>query len=272
MELKISEIQEIAPIQFNFEELKQELTEKSKKYATAVYTEDTITEAKQHRAGLNKLIKAVNDEKIRIKNEVMKPYLPFEEQCKELMSIVKDAIDNIDSQIKKYEEQKKDEKVQQITKYFIEHVGIYDGLINFDDIYNERWGNVTYDMKTIQQEIDHIISKAKTDLMTINSMVVNEETNKQVTDFYFKHIADSDCLGKALNEAKAIEASKARITEMKKQETEKVNATKQTIIPQQEQMKEQLYELKFKVILSKSQMFLLKDFLTNNDIKYEKLV
>ncbi len=273
MELKISEIQELAPIQFNFEELKKELTEKSKKYATAVYTEETITDAKQHRANLNKLKKAVNDEKIRIKNEIMKPYLPFENQCKELMEIVENAVDNIDSQIKKYEEQKKDEKIQKVTQYFYEHIGIYDGLIKFDTIYNDRWGNVTYEMKTIQNEIDHIFAKAKNDLMTINSIVQNEETNKQVTDFYFKHINESDCLGMSLNEAKSIEATKSRIAEMKKQEAQKSNVatTKQTIIPEQEQVKEQLYELRFKVTLTKSQMFLLKDFFMNNNIKFEKI-
>ena len=231
MELKVSEVQEIAPITFNFEELKKELTEKSQKYATAVYTEDTITEAKQHRASLNKLVKAVNDEKIRKKNEVMKPYLPFETQCKELM--------------------------------------------NFDTIYNERWGNVTYEMKTIHQEIDHIFAKAKNDLMTINNIVQNEETNKQVTDFYFRNINKADCLSLTLNEAKAIEAVKSRINEMKNKEEKQVEETaKQTIIPksEQEQKRIQLYELRFKVAITKEQMSMLKEFFINNNIKFERLV
>ena len=268
-------MQEIAPITFNFEELKKELTEKSQKYATAVYTEDTITEAKQHRASLNKLVKAVNDEKIRKKNEVMKPYLPFETQCKELMEIVNKAVENIDGQIKKFEEQKRDEKIQKITQYFIEHVGIYDGLINFDTIYNERWGNVTYEMKTIHQEIDHIFAKAKNDLMTINNIVQNEETNKQVTDFYFRNINKADCLSLTLNEAKAIEAVKSRINEMKNKEEKQVEETaKQTIIPksEQEQKRIQLYELRFKVAITKEQMSMLKEFFINNNIKFERLV
>lgn len=276
MELKVSEVQAIAPITFNFEDLKKELTERSKQYATAVYTEDTIAEAKQHRANLNKLVKAVNDEKIRIKNEVMKPYLPFEEQCKELMEIVKNAVENIDGQIKSFEDKRKQEKIQQVMQYFFEHVGIYDGLINFDIIYNDKWENVTYAMKDIQQEIDHIIIKTKNDLMVINSNVINEETNKQVTNFYFKNIDKSDCLGLALNEAKTIEATKSRIAEMKKQEEEKKVATepaKQTIIPESEQAKEkvQLYELRFKVAVTKEQMSMLKEFFVSNNIKFERI-
>ena len=276
MELKISEVQELAPITFNFEELKQELVEKSKKYATAVYTEDTIAEAKKDRASLNKLVKAVNDEKIRIKNEVMKPYEPFEKQIKELMEIVQDAVNNIDGQVKTFEQKKKDEKLQVITDYFIKNVAIYEGLIDFDLIFNERWLNVTYDIDAIFKEIDHIFAKTKNDLMTINNIVQNEETNKQVTDFYFKNINKADCLGLALNEAKAIEATKSRINEMKKQEEEKKVVTgtaKQTIIPESEQQEKLvLYSLKFEVVeVTKEQAMLLKEFFINNNIKYRKL-
>lgn len=273
MELKVNQIQEISPVTFNFEDLKKELTEKSKYYSTAVYTEDTITEAKQDRANLNKLVKAVNNEKIRIKNEVMKPYLPFEEQCKELIEIVNAAVENIDVQIKNFEEKKKDAKIQKITEYFMQNIGLYDGLIEFDTIYNDRWANVTYDMKTIQQEIDHIFAKAKNDLMTIDNIVQNEETNKQVTDFYFKNIDKPDCLGLTLNEAKRIEVAKVRVNELKKQEDQKANVTtnKQTIIPETEKAKMQLYELRFKVAVTKEQVQLLKKFFINNNIKFERL-
>lgn len=272
MELKISEIQAIAPVTFNFEELKKELIEKSEKYKTAVYTEETISIAKQDRANLNKLVKAVNDEKIRVKNEIMKPHLPFESQCKELMEIVKAAADNIDTQIKNYEDQKRARKLQEIQNYFVEHVGIYEGLIDFELIFNERWLNITYDIDTIFKEIDHVISKTKTDLMTIDSMVVNEETNKLVTEFYFKNINKPNVLGESLSEAKHIEARKAQIEEVKKAQEKKAEEQKQTIIPKQEaEEKEQLFELKFKVTLTKNHMFMLKDFFVNNNIKYEKI-
>lgn len=272
MELKISEIQSIAPITFNFEELKKELIEKSEKYKTAVYTEETITVAKQDRSNLHKLVRAVNDEKIRVKNEIMKPYLPFESQCKELMEIVKAAADNIDSQIKSYEDNKKAKKLQEIQNYFVEHVGIYEGLIDFELIFNERWLNVTYDIDTVFKEINHIISKTKTDLMTIDNMVVNEETNKLVTEFYFKNINKPNVLGESLNEAKHIEVRRTQIEEIRKAQEKKAEEQKQTIIPKQElKEKEQLFELKFKVTLTKNQMFMLKEFFVNNNIKYEKI-
>lgn len=272
MELKVNEIQQIQPVSFNFEELKKELIEKSEHYKTAVYTEETITVAKQDRANLNKLVKAVNDEKIRVKNKILEPYMEFEAQCKELMAIVKDATENIDTQIKDFEQKKKDEKLSEITNYFVEKIGIYKDLINFDLIFNERWLNVTYEMKQVQADIDHIIAKTKNDLMTIDSIVKNEETNAQVRDFYFRNINNPSVLGASLEEAKRIEATKSRLAEMKKQQEEAEKA-KQTIIPQKQDnsVDEKIYELCFKAYLTKEQMIKLKEFFINNNIKYEKI-
>ena len=271
MELKINEIQSIVPVTFNFEELKKELIVKSEHYKTAVYTEETITVAKQDRANLNKLVKAINDEKIKVKNKILEPYMEFENQCKELMEIVKDATENIDTQIKDFEQKKKDEKLQIITIYFEEKVGPYIGLINFDLIFNERWLNVTYDIKQVQADIDHVIAKTQNDMMTINSIVKNEETNAQVRNFYFRNINNPSVLGASLEEAKRIEATKVKLTEMKKQQ--EVEKAKQTIIPKQEspEQLEKTYELCFKTYMTKEQMLKLKEFFISNNIKYEKI-
>ena len=69
MEIKVSEIQALTPVLItNYEELKKELTEKTDLYKNIVYSEENIKDAKTDRANLNKLEKAINDEKIRIKN------------------------------------------------------------------------------------------------------------------------------------------------------------------------------------------------------------
>ena len=71
--------------------------------------EEIITTAKSDRATLNKVAKAINDEKIRIKKEVLKPFEDFENKCKELQSIITDASNSIDTQEKAFEE--KEQKV-----------------------------------------------------------------------------------------------------------------------------------------------------------------
>ena len=77
-ELKINEMQELKPINFNYKEIKQELTIQLQKYKNIAFKEEDIQEAKKTRADLNRLKKEVNDKKIKIKNEFIKPYTDFE--------------------------------------------------------------------------------------------------------------------------------------------------------------------------------------------------
>ncbi|WNV59438.1 DUF1351 domain-containing protein [Oscillospiraceae bacterium NTUH-002-81] len=73
MELRVEEYQLPQKISFNFEELKAELQEKTQHYETMVYTDDQIKEAKADRANLNRLKKALNDERIRREKEYLAP-------------------------------------------------------------------------------------------------------------------------------------------------------------------------------------------------------
>ena len=104
MELQVSEIQALEPIKFNYEELKANLTEKVSTYKNLVYNEENIKNAKADRSLLNKLSSAINDEKKRIKNLLLEPYTDFEAKCKELMAIVDEASNNIDTQVKAFEQ------------------------------------------------------------------------------------------------------------------------------------------------------------------------
>lgn len=63
MELQVSEIQALEPVKFNYEELKAAITEKANTYKNLVYTEENIATAKSDRVMLNKVSKAINEEK-----------------------------------------------------------------------------------------------------------------------------------------------------------------------------------------------------------------
>lgn len=77
MELKIKEYQLPEAIDFNYQELKQELEEKITVYTNLVYSDDQIKLAKADRANLNKLKKALNDERIRREREYLEPFNTF---------------------------------------------------------------------------------------------------------------------------------------------------------------------------------------------------
>ena len=107
MELKIYNPQEdgfLRSIEWNFDELKQELTKKASDYMNLVYSDDQMKEAKKDRANLRKFVTALEEKRKEIQKQVMIPYEDFKEKEKELVGIINEAINNIDQQVKGYEE------------------------------------------------------------------------------------------------------------------------------------------------------------------------
>lgn len=100
MELKIEQVAIPEKIAFNYEELKQELSDKVKMYETLVYTDDQIKSAKADRADLNRLKKALNDERIRREKEYMHPFNAFKAQINEIIGIIDKPVALIDKQIR----------------------------------------------------------------------------------------------------------------------------------------------------------------------------
>lgn len=280
MELKVDGIKELSPIKFNYEEIKNWVVEKSKEYKSIVYTEDTIENAKTDRATLNKVTKAINDEKIRLKKEVLKPFEDFEKKCKELQEIMSEATNSIDSQIKSFEEKEQNKKREQIKEIFNTQIGDFKDLISFETIFNSRWLNKTYSIKNIEEEIKHIVVKTNNDFEVIDGQIEDEVINKQVKAYYFNNITEPTVLGNSLQEGiKIVEANK-KLEEFKKQQETKqeikneIKAEEVKIDTEKVEItdkKEEIETIDFRVWVTKEQKMKLREFLIQNNIKYGKV-
>lgn len=275
MELKVEEIKALAPIQFNYEDIKKWITEKAKEYKSMVYTEETITNAKSDRATLNKVAKALNDEKIRIKKEVLKPFEDFESKCKELQGIITDASNSIDIQIKAFETKEQEEKKKQIEDLFNTYIGDFKELIIFEQIFNQRWLNKTYTIKKIEDEIKHLIAKTTTDLKVIDAQIQDESINKSVKNYYFNNITDPSILGNSLQEGMKIDENNKKLEQLRN--TQKVTSEEQNIKENSEKITnivsktENLIQIDFRVITTKEKFMKLKEFLEINEIDYRRV-
>lgn len=208
MELKINEVTIPDAIQFNYEELKQELTEKVSVYETMVYTDDQIKLAKSDKANLNKLKKALNDERIRREREYMQPFNEFKSKINEIISIIDKPVAVIDKQVKTFDEKKKQEKLEAVKKLY-EELNTYEWL-NFEQIFNERWLLASVSMRQVQDGIEGWLNEVKTNLDILANL---PEFAFEATEVY-KSTLD---VQKALNEGK-------RLAEMikRKQEQERL--------------------------------------------------
>lgn len=271
MELKVEEIKALAPIQFNYEDIKKWVTEKAKEYKSVVYTEETITSAKTDRATLNKVAKAINDEKIRIKKEVLKPFEDFENKCKELQGIITDASNSIDVQVKAFEEKEQNEKKDQIKLIFNEYIGEFKDLIDFDSIFNPRWLNKTYTMKKIEEEINHLVVKTKDDLNVIENTIDDESLLPQIKIYYFKNINDSAVLGNALQEYQRLIEGRKKLESLNN--TQNVTKIEQNATDnvQNVQKTENLLQIDFRVLATREQFEKLRDFLIENKIDFRRI-
>ena len=197
MELRINEMQLPAPITFNYEELKQEIEAKVSMYANLVYTDEQIQEAKKDKANLNKLKRALNDERIRMEKEYLAPFNAFKAQVNEIISIIDKPVAVIDKQVKEYEEKQKREKNEKIQEYWINHEDDNVTWVPFNIIFNEKWLNASVSMKSIQGEIDARLEQIANDLATLQNL---PEFGFEAMEVY-KSTLD---LNKALNEGRRL--------------------------------------------------------------------
>ena len=193
MQLIMNEVAIPERITFNFEELKTELTEKVHQYEVTVYTEDQIKLAKADRADLNKLKKALNDERIRREKEYMKPFNEFKAQVNEVIAIIDRPIALIDAQVKEYEQRLKEEKKSQIENYMSQYKLPYD--IPISTLFSQKWLNASYSLKAVYQEIDEAVEAVNADIDTLEGL----EDYQSFAISYYRETLD---LRMTLNEVK----------------------------------------------------------------------
>ena len=211
MELIVKEINIPEKIEFNYTELKQEIDEKLDIYRNLVYQEKDLKVAKSDKAALNRLKKALNDERIRREKEYMKPFVEFKNQINEIIDIIDEPVRLIDSQIKEYESEKKEKKKQTILKYFND-INKFDWL-DITKIYNMKWLNTSFSMKKVQEEITLTIERIENDIETIKSLQYKFEVEE-----YYKKSLDLNYAIAEVNKIKEMQHKKYLQEELKKSE------------------------------------------------------
>ena len=264
MELKINAVTLPETISFNYEELKNELIEKTAKYETMVYSDDQIKLAKEDRANLNKLKKALNDERIRQEKEYMQPFNVFKAQINEIISIIDKPILMIDGQVKEFEEAQKKEKLEQCKLIF--EATAHPEWLQFEQIFNQKWLNASVTQKAITEEIDTAIE-------TINN---NISALQILPEFSFEAI---EVYKTTLDINKALEEGK-RLAEIQKKKAE-AEAQALSQVPEEEQLK-QINEqarntiaerewIGFQALLSTDEAKELGQYLRSKNIQYKAI-
>ena len=171
-DLKVTPYDLPARIDFNFEQLKTEIEEKAKSYSLCVYTEDTVKLAKEDRATLNRLKKALNDERIRREKEYNAPFLEFKNKVNELIAIIDKPVGIIDAQVKGFEEAQRQAKADEIARWYNANRAAMGAplWLELKRIARPQWANASVKTAAIFEEINATVAKINADIDTINAL------------------------------------------------------------------------------------------------------
>lgn len=278
MELRLStDLSTISPnqIAFNKAEISAYLDERLAKYKGRVFTESEIEEAKKARALINKVEKAMNDEKIRVKKAFTEPYTRFENDVKELMAKCSDVSAEIDKQVKEYENSCKAEKKAKLVAHFNANIGDAKAYVTFDDIFDPKWLNATVDEETAKVQITEIAERFKQDVEVLASIETDIATKVSLENRYkaTKNIGDVLRFKKEIDE-RAKQAAEAAAQQARTPPAPVVHSEayyRATMAATAEPVQEETVTVQFQVTTTPAKLNMLKAFLMQNGITYGKV-
>lgn len=241
--------------------------EKMKVYECITYTEDDIKEAKADRAMINKSSKALNDTRIELEKIYMQPFNKFKDVVKDTCDMLDLTSNSIDLQIKKFEQQEKDAKMNQIRDYFEEH---NEYLINFDRCFKSNWLNKNKGIAIVWAEINELFDIVASDFEKLKEHFEGEPCYMAIIDRYQETLDYNNTyqygvslVNKELDAATAQNMPQITNTPHQQQQPQKTDRNK----PQDEQV----FVRGFKVKVTREQAFALADFMNANNIDFESI-
>lgn len=266
-------------ITFNFDELKQEIGASLEKYKGLVYTDATIKDAKADRAALNKFRDALETKRKEIKKRSMIPYEAFAEQVKVLTGLIDFPLNEIDKQVKAYEEKKKAERLDALRKFYEflwNGYDFYQNVLPFEKAIalKKEMQNASVKEKAAEGLLQDVLEKCKSDLNAIAALETG--VNEPALIDYYKTCYDINSVIRKAQDIKSAAEAK------KRQEEKAAPAIVQSPIYKPEDEPAQIsvsetaeetpvIQVDFRVWGTKEQLLKLQAFLKENSLRYGKV-
>lgn len=258
VDLKVEVVSKEGSIQFsNYEGLKANINATLSKYEGLILTDDNKQFIKGEKANLNKVSKALNDERIAVKKEYVKPLELFEEQVKEITGLIKDVTNKLDEQVKVAEDAEKQLKEDNVRFYFDELKLANPSIdfITFEDVNL----NVTLSVseKKLKEEVKAFVDQI---LLDLEEITTDPNASRLLAKYKLsKNLQQSRI---ALNRELQMEAT------IDVPQTPHV-APEPTQAPQVAPVVEEVITIEFTVTTTKSKLIALKEYLEKEGITYE---
>lgn len=286
MELKIISPGEngfLKEIQWNQEEVKAWVAARVQDYKNIAYTEDQVKDMKKDRADLNKLRTAFESERKRLKKVCMEPYNLFEQQVKEVVALIDEPIQLIDSQLYELEERRKQQKKKDIEALF-DTIG-FQTFVTLENIFDQKWLNASVSLGKIEEQMKSIMYKIGTDVATIGNLPEFSfeamEVYKKTLDLN-KAILEGQRLAEIQKRKQQYEEEQKRIAEEKARQEEQEQSVLAEVVEETAPVEEKvdaspepvrpyLVRMDFRVWCTKEQLMDLREYLIAHQIKFGRV-
>lgn len=270
-------VKQLPQIEEHLKELSIDVDKKVEYAKSLICTDENIKTIKQVRADLNKEFKGVEQQKKLVKEQILAPYMKFEDVYKQYISDkYKSADSDLKTKIDLTENEFKAKKEQEIKDYFEE----YKIANNIDFItYGQARINVTLSasMKSLKEQAKQFIDKITDDLKLIET----QEHKAEILVEYKQTLNVAQAITTVTNRFKAIEEEKKKEEqkvvhiemnenhEITKKSYEQLESIFNKPLEQPKEEKEEVLTLKFTVKGTKTKLRALKEFLINGGYEYE---
>ena len=280
----------------NFDAVAGWLDEELAPYQGMVVTADMIPTAKTYRANIRKVRDRIEQYRKEARSAALAPYEIFAEQCKVLTGKLDSAADNLDRQVKDYEEQEKEMKLSILKNvYDTESTEELRGYLTWERMLNPKWVNKGYPAETAKAEIVTALRETEKDLETIRGM--GGDDTPYLLDVYRREHDLSAVVRKASElktmrereearkreaeeRRKAAEAEYQRMREQEQRKQQEAQRQAEVNMEEPEQgevafdgeetahEEDPLCAVAFKVVCTKSQLLALGQYMREHGIKY----
>lgn len=270
LELRVTNLA-LGELTTNALKIKEEIKNKLEDYKAENYDINSIDKAKEDKAMLNRTAKKLNDERIRLEKEFMKPFDEFKLAVKEITEMIKDTSSKIDELVKEVENKDKEEKRKLIQMFFEQEVKELKDVLKFEKIFDEKYLNKTSKIEDAKKDITSKLECIRNDLITISELHSKYEI--ELKNDYLNNFDLGIVIRKNSELISREEALKNQVEETKKvieeQKEEKMQEMAKTIVEVKEE--EPVLTFTLKITGKKNQLVALRKFIENNGMSYEKV-
>lgn len=268
-----ADIKSLGTIEDNIQEVKDFALKLNEYYSKIVFTEETLKEATDEKAEVNKYKDKVKKFKKEIIDEYNKPINNFKELCDSTISLLENTYTTINDQIKAFDLQTIAEYTEIIRSYFNEYAKSKNiDFVIFEDMnFKVLKGSLTESKnltKKTKDSINSFIDKIVDDIKLLNSQQYVDEMMIE----YKKDLNVSRSITEVNNRHVELERVKQEKESKKEQElTDEtmLNKIDECLKAPKIEKTEEILELTFKVRGTQEKLRELKEFLIQGGYDYE---